>query len=239
MNQYRLDKGRFETFTRSDGIEHLLVPRPRCELCFRPMPLAFAQTRRCYDCHNETTYRPGLDRVVASTLYITKPPGFRHNREIWALKKTGEFSSEFAEVLVHVLEEEGVEFGPEAELVPIPQTRSRAGRAGPLALALALSKRLDVPVRYALAFNREVRSQKGLTLVGREKNVANSMSCSESLAGKRVYLVDDILTSGSTMGEGARAVLAAGGISAFGIVAARNATFDHLKDSRVVVADES
>jgi ComF family protein len=58
---------------------------------------------------------------------------------------------------------------------------------------------------------RRASDQIGLGRAGRERNLVGAFRARRSLAGLRVVLIDDVLTTGSTLGELARAVRAAGG----------------------------
>lgn len=65
--------------------------------------------------------------------------------------------------------------------------------------------------RSALKFQRSVEDQSSLTINERQTNLVGSMAASPRLSGKRVLLVDDIVTTGSTLNEASRAVMAVGG----------------------------
>lgn len=68
-----------------------------------------------------------------------------------------------------------------------------------------------LPVAGILLFNRATRDQAGLDQTDRALNLAGSVSGSRSLRGRRILIVDEVLTTGSTLLECRRAVLAAGG----------------------------
>ena len=67
-------------------------------------------------------------------------------------------------------------------------------------------------MRSAIRFVRSVADQAALSISDRQTNLAGSMAASSALAGKSVLLVDDIVTTGATLLEAARAVSAAGGV---------------------------
>jgi ComF family protein len=103
-------------------------------------------------------------------------------------------------------------------LVPVPLHRWRlfARRYNQSALlALAVGRAAGVPVSAdLLARRRPTRTQGGLTRAGRTRNVAGAFAVRprrlDLVRGRRVVLVDDVLTTGATVEECARALLRAG-----------------------------
>jgi ComF family protein len=91
--------------------------------------------------------------------------------------------------------------------------RRRYNQAALLAQALAgMSDRQHFP--QALKRHRGTRSQVGLQGKEREANVRGAFSVAETakiqVAGKRIILIDDVLTTGATAGAAARSLLKAG-----------------------------
>ena len=77
-------------------------------------------------------------------------------------------------------------------------------------IAQRVAKCWSVPhLRSALKLVRTVADQASLTVDQRQQNLVEAMRASPRLSGKRVLLVDDIVTTGSTIAEAARAVAAA------------------------------
>ena len=77
-------------------------------------------------------------------------------------------------------------------------------------IAERVAKRWDLPhLRSALTLVRRVEDQASLTVEQRQQNLVEAMRANPRVAGKRVLLVDDIVTTGSTIAEVARAVAAA------------------------------
>jgi len=95
------------------------------------------------------------------------------------------------------------------ELVPMPSTiRSSRDRGyDPVRVVL---RRAGLPSRRLLRLQRRGEDQRDLGRAERQANAAGSMR-SLPAAGARVLLVDDVVTTGSTLLEAARAVREAGG----------------------------
>jgi predicted amidophosphoribosyltransferase len=63
----------------------------------------------------------------------------------------------------------------------------------------------------ALGLTRPIADQAGLSADGRRANLRGAMRASAAVAGRRVLLVDDVLTTGSTLAEAHRAIDESGG----------------------------
>jgi ComF family protein len=112
-------------------------------------------------------------------------------------------------------------------LVPIPLSAQRAAERGynqvaliakPLAALRGFSYRPD-----ALRRTRDTRSQVGLIAAQRRENVHLVFeAASAGIAGKTILLMDDVITTGATIGDATRALRAAGAekIYAFSIARA-------------------
>ena len=90
-----------------------------------------------------------------------------------------------------------------------------------------LSLQFGVPVVRLLKRNVFTRPQVGLSHEDRQKNVLSAFTCSSShlLVGKRILLVDDVFTTGSTMQECARTLKAAGAAEVHGFTFARTSSY--------------
>jgi predicted amidophosphoribosyltransferase len=101
-------------------------------------------------------------------------------------------------------------------LVPAPSSRANFRKRGYLP-SLLLARRLNhflgrpLIVKDALKFVRPVEDQASLTVNQRKTNLSGSMLASSVVFGQRVILLDDVVTTGSTLAESARAIGQAGG----------------------------
>lgn len=115
--------------------------------------------------------------------------------------------------------------GEEELLVPVPTTRRRMRERGFNQAALlcgVISRELGMPMAQALTRTDDAVAQSRLGGQSRRQNLAGSMTASEAVRGKRVLLVDDVYTTGSTAAEAARALLEAGAVSVGVFTAAKS-----------------
>jgi predicted amidophosphoribosyltransferase len=101
----------------------------------------------------------------------------------------------------------------DAQLVTMPSARVAARRRGYRPVDLLVRRagyRVARPPGLTLV--RAIADQAGLSASERGANLSGAMRASGALAGCPVLLVDDVLTTGSTLAEAHRAVSARGGV---------------------------
>jgi ComF family protein len=110
-------------------------------------------------------------------------------------------------------------------LVPLPLHRRRLGERGfnqALELARPIARAFDLPLRPQwLARIRATAPQIGLDAKARRRNLRGAFAADAAIAGQRVLLIDDVITTGSTMLEAARACRRAGAIEVRALAVAR------------------
>jgi predicted amidophosphoribosyltransferase len=103
---------------------------------------------------------------------------------------------------------------PAAVLVPVPSRRAAARERGGdhvWRLVRALAAETGQPAGRVLRLASRVRDSVGLSALERARNLAGQMSAGPpGTLGPRALIVDDVLTSGATLRESARALRAAG-----------------------------
>jgi ComF family protein len=97
-------------------------------------------------------------------------------------------------------------------VIPVPLHWWRRWRRGfnqSEVLAHCIARELRVPcVAHALRWLRLTGEQKGLSPTARRANVHNAFHCAANaaVAGKKILLVDDVMTTGATAHQAARAL---------------------------------
>jgi ComF family protein len=124
-----------------------------------------------------------------------------------------------ADVMVQGWQEWSVPVDLVAPVALHPSRERERGYNQAALLARQLSERLALPLAArALARIRVTRPQVGLPLGERQRNVSGAFTADAALvAGKRILLVDDVCTTGATLGAAAAALLEGGasGVTAY------------------------
>jgi ComF family protein len=185
------------------------IGQPLCGVCGDPFEIAPAGPSVCGDCLADP---PPWRRARAALRYdaASRPLvlGFKHGDRL-----------HLADLLAGWMRLAGAELLAETEvIVPVPLHRwrllsRRYNQAAVLAHALGQAAGLAVSDR-ALVRVKRTPSQGRLTAAQRARNVQGAFRIDPrrrmEIEGRRVLLVDDVLTSGATAGACARVLLRAG-----------------------------
>lgn len=182
---------------------YLGVAVPRCPRCARPLPrqgapcggclLAPQAMRRCVTLAN---YAPPLDRLVASLKFGAEPALGR-----W-----------LGDLLARTWRDAGL--ARPAMVVPVPLSDPRLRLRGynqAWEIARGFARALHAPARTDLLRRlRDTEPQSSLPLARRARNLRGAFEASAAVRGRRVVLVDDVMTSGCTLDAAADALLRGG-----------------------------
>lgn len=194
----------------------LLFP-PKCMLCGR---LLGEEEEICADCRRKVLLNTAPPRVEKGAFFHKAAAGLWYEgdvrKAIHGLKyrEKQAYARPLARVMAYAFEHKLRE--PVDLITFVPTNRATLRRRGynqAELLARELARMLDKPCLPTLEKTRETRAMHGLRPEERRANVlgAYDLCCPVSqVAGKRILLADDILTTGSTLSECARMLRGAG-----------------------------
>lgn len=209
-----------------NAILKLLFP-PKCMLCGMPLR---ENEEICGDCRQKVLLNTAPPRMEKGAFFEKAAAGLWYETHVrnavhgLKYREKQNYARPLARVMTYAYQHK---IGEECDLIAFvptnPSTLRKRGYDQAQLLAEALSEMLDIPWVQALEKTRETQPMHGLKPDARRANVlgAYRVCCqADLLRGKRVLLVDDILTTGSTLSECARMLKAAGALRVYGLCAA-------------------
>ncbi|CAN5400155.1 ComF family protein [soil metagenome] len=165
----------------------------------------------CVTCLRELEPDVQVREAVGLRVHTALLYGERVRRIILAFKENDrtDAAAALARPLGHAVAQ-SLAAHPSAELALVPTSRSSYRRRGYDPVRL-LVRRAGLSADRVLEHTRPTGIQKTLGVEERTVNLLGAMVARRSLEGRCFVVVDDILTSGATLGEAARAIREGGG----------------------------
>ena len=198
----------------------LVVRRPFCAVCGDPVEGRVDQDFVCYPCCDDP---PAFDTARSAARYDgvlrTALCELKYRKGVW-------MEPDLVQILHGCLTAHHAGLPLDAVVcVPLhPSKQRRRGYNQARLLAAGLARRVGLPLlEGVLERVRATPTQTGLTAPHRKDNVRNAFrACrGSSVAGRRLLLVDDVMTTGATLSECARALKKAGAASVHALSVAR------------------
>ncbi len=186
---------------------HPIEP-PRCKFCSQPFSGAFEGAFACPNCQGRTFHFECAVAVMPSRGAVRDLiHGLKYQGKMWAAEP-------LADLAIHGLEDPRIKSRPDF-LVPVPLHSLRRRERGynqSEVLARAISRRASLPVLDALRRIRQTTTQTHFDRRQRMKNLKRAFSVAhpERIKDRTILLIDDVLTTGSTMDECAKELLRSG-----------------------------
>lgn len=190
------------------------LPPELCPICSTPSRLA----RICHACRTSPPILDGtraacrFDGPVRQAVHDLKYRGVRGRAAL------------LAELVAEALDRRPIAIDL---LIPVPLAAGRRRERGfnqSELIAIGLGAQLGVPVSAStLVRQRETPRQVGRSAEDRHENVEGAFACREpeAVSGRRVALVDDVMTTGATLTACAETLKRAGATRVYGLVVAR------------------
>lgn len=198
-----------------------ILERQYCPFC--PQPKVVLDGKTCNFCKRSKSLN-GLYCAASYNNFIVKKLINQFKYEPYIKELSKPLSSL---IVVHLINLDKVENFQDYILVPIPLHKKKLKKRGfnqAGEIAKELSENLKIPVfNDALIKIKQTPAQVELKKEEREENIKGVFLCQkpELVVGKKIFLIDDIFTTGSTMEQGARLLKEAGAKEVWGIVVAR------------------
>lgn len=191
-----------------------LVYPPRCALCRRF--LTEKETGVCRFCRKKyegTSVRRELEHVSFCVAPFRYEGQVRESILRYKFHGLTAYGAAYADFLAKCIDESGISCDS-ITWVPLSRRRLRSrGYDQARILAEATAERLGLPCEGLLEKRVDTRPQSGMGDAGRRRENAKGVyaCCApEKVAGKRVLLIDDIVTTGATLSECALTLKKAG-----------------------------
>lgn len=196
-----------------------IVP-PFCETCSEPFPGAITDEFTCANCgHRKLYFETAVAAYRSRGIVRRVIHDFKYNRQI-------HLRHVVARWLADALDDVRLRGRRFDRLVPVPlhpaRRRERGFNQADL-LAELLSRRTSIPLQPVLQRIRYTKTQTAFDRAERMENLRNAFRLRKNatVQGYRVLLIDDVLTTGSTLSECARVLKVAGAVSVHAATAAR------------------
>jgi ComF family protein len=207
-------------FCRSCLSRFRTITSPLCTICGKPFVSDEGEDHTCGDCIGKRTFYE-----AARGPYLYEGPLME---AVHQLKYGGKaFLADYLGGLLADFAEGWVKTSPPALTMPVPLHPARLRQRGfnqSLLLARYVADRLKTPLDFlSLRRIRYTAPQTGLGMKERRKNVRSAFEVINPAAvkGRRLLLVDDVTTTGSTLNECARAIKKGGGETVICLVLTR------------------
>ena len=205
------------------------IGSPLCPRCGTPFPVAEGEDHLCGGCL--ITERPyAVARSVGryEETLLTAIHRFKYRGKSGIGDLLSEIMADFAE--------KTWDMKVFSRILPVPLHRRRLRERGfnqAVILARGLSRRFNIPLDFtSLRRNLFTPPQVGLDRKQRLANVQGAFIVThpERIAGRRLLLVDDVFTTGSTLNECARVLIQAKA-EAVAVLTVARAVYDHDRPS--------
>ena len=178
-----------------------------CSCCAQPFPNA-TSNHLCSSCLKRP---PSFSIVHAAGLYQGNIKDAVHQLKY---RNQLTLAKPLGQLLGKIVAAAGAGFAPDC-IVPVPLHPHRLRQRGynqALELARPISRELNVPLDTTLLQRcRKTLQQQGLSATERRSNLRNAFTLTSKTPAIKVLLVDDVMTTGETVRECCR-VLVAGGV---------------------------
>ncbi len=204
---------------RACAVEFECYKERYCSLCGEPVKADSLPHGLCFPCRKEP-------KPWASLIFYGRYDGFLKNL-LWDYKFNRHFTGgRLVQQLVLATWDLRAKSIPRPDcIIPVPLHKKRLSMRGfnqSLEMSRALTGQTGIKLFPQLLTRvRNTPPQSSFPLKGRSSNVHNAFKADRAVAGKKILLTDDIMTTGNTLAECSHALLAMGALRVDILVLAR------------------
>jgi competence protein ComFC len=190
---------------------------PLCRLCAKP--ITNNTSLLCQDCRGT---EPDYQKIISAVFYKGPIVDLIH---LFKYKNHDYLGPWLAQLLISQLSKTGQQLKGFDLITYVPlhkESLKTRGYNQSRILAKELSKHFQIPLVDDIII--EVKSKKSQTAVerkDRQSNISGIFQAAENISGKKIIIVDDIFTTGSTLSECAKVLKEAGAKNIIGITLAK------------------
>lgn len=185
-----------------DELSQLLFPS-RCYGCSILGPTICSACRSQWHPHY---YKTNIGPISVHSSLLYSPTA---SKIILASKENGLRGADdlIIQAIIQVLERAKID-KQHFRLVPIPSSKNsqrKRGRSFMVDITQQVSVHTGIPISDCLQISRRIKDQSGLNKLARNSNMQGAFSLKSSARGQLI-VVDDVVTTGATLREAARAL---------------------------------
>ena len=177
-----------------------------CCCCAQPFPSA-TSNHLCGTCLQRP---PSFSMVHAAGMYQDSVKEAVHQLKY---RNQLTLAKPLGQLLGKVISAADNNFVPD-QIIPVPLHPDRLRELGynqALEVARPIARQLGIPIDTTLLQrNRKTQQQQGLSAIERKSNLRNAFTLASKASAFKILLIDDVMTTGETVRECSRALLAGG-----------------------------
>lgn len=195
------------------------LPKESKQICIVcNLPSAFGKT------HPTCITKNTADGLISVLPY--KNPQIKQLIEVFKYKFVSELAHTLAGLVVDEVQNQNLtEYFSDFALIPVPLHQRRFNWRGfnqAQLLAEIISAKLSIPLRNEIVIRKRfTKPQVDLSAEERKKNIDGAFECSVPIYGQKFLVIDDVVTSGSTLNEIAKLLKQAKAAEVWGLTVAR------------------
>ena len=174
------------------------LPDLKCKKCLKPFRY---ENEKCINCHSKVTYFDNIYCKYSNTIPL--------KNVLYALKYKKQ--KYYRDTLAYILSDTLHNSKDYDLIIPVPLHKNKMKLRGFNQISLMLDYPYEAPIRNNIVVRVKNSPSQALSdIEGRQTNIIDAFSVKGNVAGLKILIVDDVVTTTSTVNEVARVLKEAG-----------------------------